>query len=99
MSNYEFLPVVYILASAPYSTLYIGVTTNLPKRIAEHRLKLIPGFTSKYNVTNLVYYQVFDTIDLAISTEKKVKKLSRLRKIAMIEEDNPGWIDLYSQIL
>ena len=89
---------VYILASKRNGTLYIGVTSNLPKRIWEHRNSIIKGFTQKYNVKNLVYYESHDDIYEAITREKQLKKWERQWKLELIEKDNPQWTDLYNTI-
>ena len=89
---------VYILASARNGTLYVGVTSNLIKRISEHRQKIIAGFTRKYNVTQLVYYEVFENIETAILREKILKKWKRHWKLALIEKNNPEWNDLFADI-
>ena len=75
-------------------TLYTGVTNNLMRRVGEHKQKLIPGFTSKYNITMLVYYESTPDIHLAIAREKQIKGWLRARKIALIESNNPEWKDL-----
>lgn len=90
---------VYVLASKPYGTLYIGVTNNLIKRIYEHQNDFVEGFTNKYNVHKLVYFEVFDRIEEAILREKKLKKWNRVWKIQLIEKFNPDWKDLYSEII
>jgi putative endonuclease len=79
-------------------TLYIGVTTNLIKRIYEHKSKEIKGFTLKYNVTQLVYYEIYFDIRETISREKKLKKWNRAWKLRLIEHDNPYWKDLYESL-
>ena len=84
---------VYILAS-PSRTLYTGVTNNLARRVYEHKHKLIPGFTSRYNVGLLVYFETFNTPQEAIAREKQIKGWVRRKKIALIEENNPSWEDL-----
>jgi len=89
---------VYILASRIGGTLYIGVTNDLIRRVAEHRLKLVEGFTQKYEIARLVYFEQFDNIENAIRREKRLKKWSRAWKISLIEKDNPDWIDLYPEI-
>ena len=89
---------VYILASRIGGTLYIGVTNDLIRRIAEHRLKLAKGFTKKYEVSNLVYFEQFDDAENAIKREKQLKKWNRAWKIRLIEELNPNWDDLYPSI-
>ncbi len=90
---------VYILASKKNGTLYIGVTGDLPTRITQHKEGLIEGFTQKYNVKTLVWFESFDLIDLAIQREKTMKKWPRQWKINAIERENSNWNDLYSTIL
>ena len=89
---------VYILASKIGGTLYIGVTNDLIRRIAEHKAKLAEGFTKKYGVGRLVYFECFEDIEHAIHREKRLKKWPREWKIKLIEEKNPDWIDLYPEI-
>jgi putative endonuclease len=89
---------VYILASRIGGTLYIGVTNDLIRRVAEHRLKLAKGFTKKYGVHRLVYFEQYDDAENAIRREKRLKKWNRVWKIRLIEELNPNWDDLYSGI-
>jgi putative endonuclease len=89
---------VYILASRIGGTLYIGVTNDLVRRVAEHKSKAAESFTKKYDVDRLVYCEGFDGIELAIHREKRLKKWPRAWKISLIEKDNPNWIDLYPQI-
>ena len=90
---------VYIVASKRNGTLYIGVTNNLPRRIYEHKNKRIPGFTAKYSLSCLVYYEEFDSITNAIRREKQLKKWNRAWKLQLIERVNPDWIDLSEQSL
>ena len=90
---------VYIVFSKRNGTLYIGVTSNLVQRIYQHRYKLIKGFTEKYNVDKLGYYEVFDDITLAIKREKQLKKYYRKQKLELIEKFNPEWKDLYLEII
>jgi putative endonuclease len=90
---------VYILASQRHGTLYVGVTNNLVRRIHEHREKLIEGFTSQYNVTRLVWFDQTDSVEEAITHEKKLKRWRREWKTALIEKTNPAWDDLYDRIL
>ena len=85
---------VYILASRRHGTLYIGVTSDLERRVYEHREGLIAGFTNDYSVKRLVYYEPFDSIEDAIVREKRLKKWRRDWKIALIERDNPEWRDI-----
>ncbi len=89
---------VYILASRIGGMLYIGVTNDLVRRVAEHKSKTAESFTKKYDVNGLVYYECFDVIEQAIHREKRLKKWTRAWKIALIEEKNPDWIDLYPEI-
>ena len=84
----------YILASKKNGTIYIGVTTNLTKRVYEHKTKLTKGFTSKYNVNKLVYYEICDDVIDSIKREKQQKKWNRFKKIKLIEDHNPNWDDL-----
>jgi putative endonuclease len=95
MKNYY----IYILASKKNGTLYIGVTGDLIKRVDEHKQNTVAGFTKKYNVHTLVYYEVFQDIEEAILREKQMKKWNRSWKINLIEEKNPEWKDLYSEII
>ena len=90
---------VYILTNKNNTTLYIGVTSNLAKRIYEHKNKLIDGFTQKYNLTKLVYYEIFDDITQAIAREKQIKGGSRKKKEELINSMNELWIDLYDTII
>ncbi len=85
---------VYILASRKNGTLYIGVTSNLYKRVYEHKQDLVDGFTKRYNVHNLVWYEVHQDIREAITREKQIKKWVRRWKLQLIEKTNPEWEDL-----
>ncbi len=85
----------YILTNRIYGTLYIGVTNNLTKRIYEHKSKKIEGFTKKYNIDKLVYYESCSNINAAIGREKQLKRWNRQWKINLIEKYNPNWRDLY----
>ncbi|NOZ22973.1 MAG: GIY-YIG nuclease family protein [Planctomycetes bacterium] len=89
---------VYILTSKRNGTLYTGVTSDLAKRIWEHREKLIDGFTKKYGVDRLVWYEVHGSAESAIAREKRIKKWQRAWKLALIEKANPRWKDLYDEI-
>jgi putative endonuclease len=89
---------VYILASKRNGTLYIGVTNNLIKRVYEHKTDLVDGFTKKYRVHNLIYYEIYNSIDDAIVREKRLKKWKRQWKIELIEKNNPEWMDLYERL-
>lgn len=90
---------VYILASQRRGTLYIGVTSNLARRVYEHKKDLVKGFTKKYGVHRLVYYEVSRDAESALSREKQMKKWNRIWKIKLIEENNPDWEDLYESSL
>jgi putative endonuclease len=89
---------VYILASQKNGTLYIGITSNLISRIWQHKNKVVKGFTKKYNVDRLVYYEVYDDVQIAIQREKRLKEWPRNWKINLIEESNPEWLDMYLEI-
>ena len=90
-------PTVYILASRRNGTLYTGVTTNLTKRVWEHKKDIIEGFTKKYGVHLLVYYEFHDDIMSAITREKQIKKWNRAWKLELIERKNPDWRDLWQE--
>ena len=90
-------PVVYILASEPYGTLYIGVTSDLARRIEAHRNGCVDGFTKEHGIHTLVYFEAHDDMYEAIQREKRLKKWNRAWKIRLIEEMNPEWKDLSSQ--
>jgi putative endonuclease len=92
-------PCVYILSSKPNGTLYIGVTSNLIKRVWEHKSNCVHGFTSKYHVHTLVWYEQHDSMESAILREKSLKKWDRTWKLRLIEENNSEWIDLYEMII
>jgi putative endonuclease len=89
---------VYMLASDVGGTLYVGVTNDLVRRVHEHRSNAVPGFSRTYRVHRLVYFEPFNDIALAIHREKRLKKWNRSWKIALIEETNPNWDDLYPAI-
>jgi putative endonuclease len=86
---------VYIVTTINHTVLYTGFTNNLTRRIFEHKKKLSRGFTSKYNVDRLIYFEKFDFVDLAIKREKQIKGYSRIKKDALINSFNPEWKDLY----
>ena len=92
-------PCVYILASRRHGTLYIGVTSNLPARIWQHRNDQVAGFTREHGVHDLVWFEMHDTMASAISREKAIKQWKRGWKIELIERTNPTWRDLYDTIL
>ena len=87
-------PCIYILASKPYGTLYIGVTSNLVARLWQHRSGEVDGFTTKYRVCRLIRFEPFETMHEAIAREKQLKRWHRQWKINLIESDNPDWVDL-----
>jgi len=92
-------PAVYILASKRNGTLYVGVTSNLPKRAWEHKNHLVAGFTKRYGVYRLVYYELHEDVVSAIRREKQMKKWNQAWKLELIERQNPGWRDLWEQIV
>jgi len=94
MKNYY----VYILASQRNGTLYVGVTNNLLRRIQEHKQGIADGFTKKYNIHNLVYFESTENIESAILREKQLKGGNRKKKLALIETENPNWSDLYEKL-
>jgi putative endonuclease len=95
----EKTPAVYILASQRNGTLYIGVTSNLVKRIWEHKEGVVEGFTKNYGCYILVYFEQHTEMSVAILREKQMKKWNRAWKIALIEKENPGWRDLWPEII
>ena len=91
-------PCVYILASKPNGTLYIGVTSNLTQRVWQHKNNLVEGFTKRYGVHRLVWYEAHESMEGAITREKMLKRWKRAWKIELIDKDNPTWSDLYSTL-
>ena len=89
---------VYLLASKPYGTLYIGMTTDLARRVWEHKIKAVRGFTKQYGVDRLVWFETHDSAQAAKLRERQIKEWNRDWKINLIERDNPRWIDLYQNI-
>ena len=89
---------VYLLASRKYGTLYLGVTNDLVRRVYEHKSKVVPGFSAKYGVDRLVWYEAHHHPTAAIAREKQIKKWRRDWKIALIEADNLDWNDLFDEI-
>jgi len=89
---------VYLLASRKDGTLYLGVTRDLVRRIYEHKTKATPGFTSRYDIRRLVWFEIYDDPTTAIIREKQLKKWRREWKVALIEKENPDWRDLYGEI-
>lgn len=92
-------PAIYIVASQRNGTLHVGVTSDLPKRVFQHRNKIVPGFTARYGCTRLVYFELHADMTAAITREKQIKGGSRAKKLALIEAENPTWRDLYEEIL
>ena len=93
------LPCVYILASKRNGTLYVGVTSDLIKRIWEHKNNVVEGFTKKHNIHKLVWFEVHEEIISAIAREKSIKKWNRKWKLELIEKQNPEWRDLYNDLI
>jgi putative endonuclease len=91
-------PCVYILASRRNGTLYVGVTSDLPRRVWEHRSGVVQGFTSDYSVYRLVFAEVHPTMESAILREKRIKRWRRAWKLALIEKGNSEWRDLYDEL-
>ena len=91
-------PCVYVLANNPKGTLFIGVTSNLTQRVWQHKNDLVEGFTERYGVHRLVWYEVHETMESAIMREKALKKWNRAWKVELIENSNPNWADLYDEI-
>jgi putative endonuclease len=91
-------PAVYILSSKRNGTLYIGVTSELAKRVWQHKNDVVDGFTKRYSVHQLVWYELHETMESAIQREKALKNWKRVWKLELIEDSNPGWQDLYETI-
>jgi putative endonuclease len=89
---------VYIVTNEKHGTLYVGVTSELVQRIWQHREGVVEGFTSRYQLKRLVWFETHDEISEAIRREKALKSWNRAWKIALIEKDNPDWVDLYPQL-
>jgi len=92
-------PAIYIMTNKRNGTLYTGVTSNLVKRVYEHKEGVVPGFTKNYDCKQLVYYETHESMDNAITREKQIKSGSRDKKLALIESMNPEWNDLYEEII
>ena len=92
-------PCVYILASRRAGVLYVGVTADLAQRVWQHKSDFVKGFTSRYNIHSLVWYEAHDSMESAIAREKAIKKWRRQWKIELIVQNNPDWRDLYSDIV
>jgi putative endonuclease len=89
---------IYIVTNKSNSVLYTGVTNDLKRRVYEHRQKLVEGFTKKYNITKLVYYEIFEDAENAILREKQIKGGSRKKKVELVNGTNPEWRDLYDEL-
>ncbi|MGS2722548.1 GIY-YIG nuclease family protein [Porticoccus sp. GXU_MW_L64] len=92
-------PAVYILSNRPDGVLYVGVTSNLIQRVWQHKQHLVKSFSKKYNLDLLVYYEICESMESAITREKQLKGGSRMKKINLIESGSPEWRDLYDEIL
>ena len=92
-------PCVYLLASRRNGTLYVGVTSDLVKRVWEHKEDLADGFSKRYGVHTLVWYELHESMEAAIQREKAIKEWKRRWKLELIEKHNPGWRDLYDELL
>lgn len=92
-------PAVYVLASKRNSTLYVGVTSDLIKRVWEHKNNVVKGFTERYSVHQLVWYELHETMESAIRKEKMLKNWKRVWKLELIERSNPNWQDLYETVV
>ncbi len=89
---------VYILASRRGGAIYVGITNDLVRRVYQHRIKAVPGFTAKYGITRLVWFETYDDPVSAITREKELKKWKRVWKVELIEKENSNWDDLYESI-
>ena len=92
------MPFVYLLASKPYGTLYVGSTFELARRVWQHKTRAIPGFTAKYGVDRLVWFETHERLETALVRERQIKKWKRDWKINLIERENPHWADLYPSL-
>ena len=99
MAARERSPAVYIMASRRNGTLYTGLTSDLPQRVWQHREGVADGFSKRYGCKLLVWYEMAETMDAAILREKQIKGGSRAKKLALIEELNPNWADLFDSIV
>ena len=94
----EWQPCVYILSSERNGTLYVGVTSRLARRIWEHKSGAVPGFSKRYGIDRVVWYEVHESMESAIQREKRIKDWKRAWKVELIERNNPEWRDLYEEI-
>jgi len=95
----EKFPCVYLLTSKPGGVIYLGVTSDIIKRVWQHKSDFVDGFSKKYHVHVLVWFEPHQSMESAILREKRIKKWRRAWKVELIEEDNPGWRDLYGEII
>ncbi len=98
MPRDTFQPAVYLLTNRPNGTLYLGCSTNLLQRVYQHKLKLADGFTKEHGINLLVWFQLHETIESALLTEKRMKEWKRAWKVSRILEHNPTWRDLYEEL-
>ena len=89
---------VYLFASRPFGTLYVGMTDDLLRRVWEHKTKAVPGFTARYSVDRLVWFEAHETLESTVLREKQIKEWKRAWKIQLIEGNNPYWLDLYHEL-
>ena len=89
---------VYLLASKPHGTLYVGSTSDLVRRLWEHKIKAVPGFTAQYGVDRLVWFERHDSLETAMERERRIKDWKRMWKIQLIERNNPNWVDRYPEL-
>jgi putative endonuclease len=89
---------VYLLASRPFGTLYVGMTDDLLRRVWQHKTKAVPGFAARYGVDRLVWFEPHETLEAAFLREKRIKGWKRAWKIQLIERNNPYWLDLYQEL-
>lgn len=99
MDNWNHNYYIYLMTNEYNTVIYTGMTNDLKRRVEEHRLGLIPGFTSRYKVKKLIYFEYFDHVEDAIHREKQIKAGSRQKKIVLIESMNPEWVDLYERLV
>jgi len=92
------MPFVYLLAAKPYGTLYVGSTFELARRVWQHKTRAIPGFTAKYGVDRLVWFETHESLETALVRERQIKKWKRDWKFNLIERENPHWADLYPSL-
>ena len=92
------MPFVYLLASKPYGTLYVGATFELARRVWQHKTRAVRGFTAEYGVDRLVWFETHENLETALVRERQIKKWKRDWKINLIERENPHWLDLYPSL-